>query len=60
MFNKGDEPFKRITNHNLTNLFVLLSIYVADYINLFPAVNETFNKLSIRDQVVISRSLIRF
>lgn len=54
MFNKGDVPFMRITNHNLTNLFVLLSIYVADYINLFPIVNETYNKLSIRDQVVIN------
>ena len=54
MFEKGDEPFKQITNHNLTNLFVLLSIYVADYINLFPAVNETYDKLSLRDQVVIN------
>lgn len=54
MFEKGDEPFKQITNHNLTNLFVLLSIYVADYIKLFPTVNETYDKLSLRDQVVIN------
>lgn len=54
MFEKGDEPFKQITNHNLTNLFVLLSIFVADYINLFPAVYETYGKLSIRDQIVIN------
>lgn len=54
MFSKGDEPFKATTNHNLTNLFILLSIYAADYITLFPSVKNTFEKLSLRDQVVIN------
>lgn len=54
MFSKGDEPFKAMTNHNLTNLFILLSVYSADYINLFPSVKDTFEKLSLRDQIVIN------
>jgi len=54
MFENGDKPFKILTNHNLSNLFVLLSIYTADYINLFPKVNETYNKQNIRDQVVMN------
>lgn len=59
MFSKGDEPFKRITNSNLTNLFIFLSIYIADYIHLFPKISKTFNKLNIIDQVVINYHNIR-
>lgn len=53
MFDKGEEPFKDITNFNLRNMFILLSIFTADYINLFPNVLTTFNSLSIIDQIVI-------
>jgi hypothetical protein len=54
MFDKGDKVFQRLTNHNLTYLTVLLSIYTADFINLFPEVNVTYNKQSIGDQVVMN------
>lgn len=54
MFEVGEEAFIKITNNNLNYLFILLSIYVADYINLFPSVIEIFNNLSIRDQVIIN------
>lgn len=53
MFDKGEEPFKYMTNYNLRNMFILLSIFIADYINLFPSVLDTFNKLSIIDQIAI-------
>ena len=54
MFDKGEEPFKDMTNFNLRNMFILLSIFTADYINLFPNVLTTFNNLSIIDQIVIN------
>jgi hypothetical protein len=54
MFKKGDESFLELTNFNLKLAFFLFSIFIADYINLFPNVLETFNSLDIRDQIVIN------
>jgi hypothetical protein len=54
MFNKGEESFLTLTNFNLRIAFFMLSIFIADYIYLFPSVQETFNKLDIRDQIVIN------
>lgn len=54
MFKKGEEQFLYMTNLNLQNMFILLSVFVADYIHLFPSVLDTFNKLSIIDQIVIN------
>ncbi len=53
-FDKNNETYRIITNNNLNYLFMYLSIFAADYINLFPLVNNTFDKLSIRDQIVIN------
>lgn len=53
MFKKGNESFWELTNFNLKTAFFLLSIFIADYINLFPKVIETFNSQDIRNQIVI-------
>jgi hypothetical protein len=54
MFKKGDEEFPRITNSNLKYFFALTSIFIADYIKLFPTVQTTFDNMDIRDQIVIN------
>lgn len=54
MFNKENEGFKRLTTLNLKYCFSLMSVFVADYINLFPQVKNTFEKLDIYKQIVIN------
>lgn len=54
MFNREDEVFKVLTNTNLRYYFALTSIFIADLINLFPSVQETFDNLNLRDQIVIN------
>ena len=54
MFNRDDEVFKILTNTNLRYYFSLTSIFIADLINLFPSVQETFNGQNLRDQIVIN------
>lgn len=53
MFSQEAEEFKKITTANLNYCFSILSIFVADYIKLFPKVKSTYNKLPLRDQIVI-------
>lgn len=53
MFKREDEFFLEMTNHNLKYFFALTSIFIADYIKLFPSVLKTFESLNIRDQIVI-------
>lgn len=61
MFGEKDRNFENLTNFNLKNFFMLLSIFIADFISLFPEVLETFNILDLRDQMVIDfqNTLIR-
>lgn len=54
LFKKGDEEFPRMTNFNLKYFFALISIFIADYIKLFPTVQKTFDSLNTRDQIVIN------
>lgn len=54
MFGKDDEAFKSITVFNLKYCFSLMSIFIADYINLFPDVKETFERLDIVKQIAIN------
>jgi hypothetical protein len=54
MFKKGNEEFPQLTIFNLKNAFFMLSIFIAEYIKLFPTVLKTFEKLDIRDQIVIN------
>jgi hypothetical protein len=54
LFKEGENTFLRLTNFDLMNAFFLLSIFIADYIKLFPSVQNTFDNLNIRDQIVIN------
>ncbi len=60
LFKKGDEEFPRMTNFNLKYFFALTSIFIADYISLFPTVRKTYDNLNIRDQIVINFHNILF
>lgn len=53
MFRKHDEAFKSLTAFNLKYCFTFLSIFIADYINLFPNAKDIFEKLDIKKQVAI-------
>jgi len=54
MFYNEDKAFLGLTNYNLKNLFVLLSIFIADYIHLFPNVLTTFESQPLINQLVIN------
>ena len=54
MFSIEAEEFKKITTANLNYCFSILSIFVADYIKLFPRVKSTYDKLPLKDQIVIN------
>lgn len=54
MFSKENEGFKQLTTTNLKYCFSLMSVFVADYINLFPQVKDTFEKLEIYKQIAIN------
>lgn len=54
MFKKGEEAFLYLTNFNLKIAVMMLSIFIADYISLFPTVIKTFNSLEIKNQIVIN------
>ena len=54
MFEKGNEAFERITVFNVNTQFILTSIFIADYIKIFPQVLETFNQINLVDQIVIN------
>lgn len=54
MFKLGEEAFPQMVNFNLKIAFYMFSIFIADYIVLFPTVLKTFEGLDIRDQIVIN------
>lgn len=54
MFEKGNESFPDLTSFNTNVAFFMLSIFIADYIKLFPNVLDTFEKLSVVEQIVIN------
>jgi hypothetical protein len=54
MFDPKDEAFKFLTTSNLKLCFSLVSVFIADYINLFPSVKITFEKLEIEKQIAIN------
>jgi hypothetical protein len=55
MFGTKDEAFLKLTTFNLKNAFYFLSIFIADYLKLFPTVQNTFDNLDIRDQILINK-----
>jgi len=54
MFRKGEEEFPQLVNFNLKIAFFMISVFIADYINLFPSTLATFERLDLRDQIVIN------
>ena len=54
MFSKEDEAYKRLTITSMKYCFALLSLFVADYIKLFPNILETFNKQDLVSQIVLN------
>ena len=54
MFLPEEEYFLSMTTFNIHYVFMLLSVFIADYINLFPKVLQTFNGLDEIDQIVIN------
>jgi len=54
MFKLGEEVFPQMVNFNLKIAFFMFSIFIADYIKLFPSVLKTFEALDLRDQIVIN------
>ena len=54
MFDKDDEEFKHMTVANLRYCIYFMSVFVADYIYLFPPAKETFEKLSIEKQILLN------
>lgn len=54
MFKKGNEAFPQLTNFNLKHYFALTSIFIADYLTVFPDTKEIYEQLNIRDQIVIN------
>lgn len=54
MFDKGNEAFPDLTKFNLKVSFFMFSIFIADYIKVFPKVLSTFEKLSLVEQIAIN------
>ena len=54
MFSTENEEFIQLTLTNMKYCFSLMSVFVADYINMFPQVKDTFEKLDIYKQIAIN------
>jgi hypothetical protein len=53
MFNKGDESYYDLTNFNVKVAFFMFSIFIGDYIKIFPNVLKTFEKMNLIEQIAI-------
>lgn len=54
MFKKNESAYKDIVIFNLQTAFMMLSIFIADYIKTFPEVLKTYEKMSLVEQIVIN------
>ena len=54
MFEKGKESYKELVHLNMQIAFMMLSIFIADFINLFPTVLTTYEKMGLVEQIVIN------
>ncbi len=54
MFDKGNEAFPELTSFNVKVAFFMFSIFIADYIKIFPNVLKTFEKMSLVEQIAIN------
>jgi hypothetical protein len=53
LFDKSTKRAEELSILNLKYIFILGSIFLAEYIKVFPKVLSTFNDLSLLDQIVI-------
>lgn len=53
MFSRQNEEFKSLTAFNLKYCFYFLSVFIADYIYLFPETLQTYERLSEDKQIVV-------
>lgn len=54
MFSKKEEAYKSLTTTSMKYCFSLLSMFIADYIKLFPNILETYNKQDLVSQIVLN------
>jgi len=54
MFKETSRASEELTIFNLKTAFILLSIFIADYIQLFPKVLKTYETLPIEQQIVLN------
>ena len=58
MFSKNEDEYINLTAFHLRNFFLLSSIFIADYLNLFPQTLKSFETLPVLDQIVINTNNI--
>lgn len=54
MFDKESEAYKSITAFNFKYCFSFLSVFIADYIYLFPDAKTIFERLTLEKQIAIN------
>lgn len=54
MFEKPDETYKQYTIFNVQYSLYIMSVFVSDYIYLFPEVKKTFENLNIVNQIALN------
>ena len=56
MFSNTDRPFIELTMFNIKYSTIFISIFIADYINLFPQIKTTFEEYPIFEQILINQN----
>lgn len=54
MFAKGNESYPDLVLFNLHIAFFMFSVFIADYIKLFPSVLKTYEEMGLVEQIVIN------
>ena len=54
LFKDAKNEFLRMSNFNTKNVFILFSVFVADYIKLFPETIRTFESLDLIYQILLN------
>lgn len=54
MFEIDGENFSHLANFNLRYAVFLVSVFIADYINLFPSALKVFESLKTQEQIAIN------
>ena len=53
LFDTDQKAFEDMSNFNLQYAILLLSIFIADYMKVFPTVKTTFESLSLFEQIIL-------